>query len=143
MGFMLCVDEVSTVHTYLVVYSDLEDLRFTEIYNFLAFCLCRRVTSCLLLSNKASVCLIYYRKGFSAFTYFYEFFLSPPYTPLASGLTSEVWSGVDVTPSDVREHGICCACGIGVDSGLMVFCQFCEHWQHGVSLIFLIYFCSF
>lgn len=49
----------------------------------------------------------------------------------ASGLTSEVWSGVDVTPSDVREHGILCACGIGVDSGLMVFCRFCEHWQHG------------
>ena len=70
------------------------------------------------------------------------FFFNSPYTPLASGLTSEVWSGVDVTPSVVREHGIRCACGIGKDSGLMVCCRFCERWQHGVSVIFLIYLSS-
>jgi hypothetical protein len=53
----------------------------------------------------------------------------------ASGSTLEVLSGVDVTPTDVREHGVRCVCGIGVDSGLMVHCKFCNHWQHGVSLI--------
>lgn len=49
----------------------------------------------------------------------------------ASGSTLEVLSGVDVTPTDVREHGIRCVCGIGADSGLMVHCKFCNHWQHG------------
>lgn len=39
-----------------------------------------------------------------------------------------------MTPTDVREHGIRCACGIEVDSGLMVHCKFCNHWQHGVSV---------
>jgi hypothetical protein len=55
----------------------------------------------------------------------------------ASGLTLEVLSGVDVTPTDVREHGIRCACGIEVDSGLMVHCKFCNHWQHGVSVTYV------
>jgi hypothetical protein len=69
-------------------------------------------------------------------------FFSSPNRPSASGVTSDVWSGVDVTPSDVREHGVRCACGIGVDSGLMVHCSFCKQWQHGVSVIFIICLCS-
>ena len=35
------------------------------------------------------------------------------------------------TPTEVRELGVFCACGIKKDGGLMVKCTFCNKWQHG------------
>ncbi|XP_069684833.1 uncharacterized protein [Periplaneta americana] len=57
----------------------------------------------------------------------------PMYSPAQpeSALTADLSTELCITPSEVREAGVRCACGVEKDGGLMVKCEICNQWQHG------------